>query len=104
MPLKILAIGDLHLGRVPSRLPADLRDDARRYGPSEVLERIVRYATESRIDAVVLAGDVVEHDYDFFEAYRDLRGTVGRLLAAGIRVLAVAGNHDTVVLPRLAGQ
>ncbi|MFO7287054.1 MAG: metallophosphoesterase [Gammaproteobacteria bacterium] len=104
MPLKILAIGDLHLGRVPSRLPADLRDDARRYGPSEVLERIVRYATESRIDAVVLAGDVVEHDYDFFEAYRDLRGTVGRLLAAGIRVLAVAGNHDTVVLPRLADQ
>jgi len=104
MPLEILAVGDLHLGRVPSRLPADLRDGARRYGPSEVLERIVKHAIESRIDAVVLAGDVVEHDHDFFEAYRDLREKVGKLLAADIRVLAVAGNHDTVVLPRLAKQ
>src|SRR5690606_25404902 len=103
-PLKILAVGDLHLGRVPSRLPADLGDDGRRYGPSAVLERIVEHSIASGVDAVAFAGDVVEHDHDFFEAYRDLRGAVQKLLDAGIRVLAVAGNHDTQVLPRLADQ
>ena len=104
MPLKILAVGDLHLGRVPSRLPADLGDDGRRYGPSAVLERIVEHSIASGVDAVAFAGDVVEHDHDFFEAYRDLRKAVRGLLDAGIRVLAVAGNHDTEVLPRLADQ
>ena len=44
MPFKLLAVGDLHLGRVPSRLPTDLADDGRRYGPSAVLGRIVEHA------------------------------------------------------------
>jgi len=102
MPFKLLAVGDLHLGRVPSRLPTDLADDGRRYGPSAVLGRIVEHAIASGVDAVAFAGDVVEHDHDFFEAYRDLRDAVRKLLDAGIEVLAVAGNHDTLVLPRLA--
>lgn len=104
MPLKLLAIGDLHLGRAPSRLPDDLAQNAARLGPTGVWQRIVDEAIDARVDAVVLAGDVVEHDHDFFEAYRELHKGVSKLLAANIAVLAVAGNHDTYVLPRLADQ
>src|SRR5690606_36767750 len=43
-------------------------------------------------------------EHDFFEGYRELQRGVARLLAAGIRTLAVAGNHDVEVLPRLADQ
>ena len=48
----------------------------------------------------LLAGDVVEQEDDFYEAYGDLRRGVDRLAAAGIPVLAVSGNHDVQVLPR----
>ena len=102
--MKLLAVGDLHLGRRPSRLPAMLAERAAELGPAEAWRRLVAHAVEQRVDAVVLAGDLVEREDDFFEAYRDLREGVERLTGAGIRVLGVAGNHDVQVLPRLAAQ
>lgn len=102
MPLRLLAIGDLHLGRQPSRLPAELAPRARELGPAGAWERVVDAALAAGVDAVALAGDVVEREQDFFEAYRALRAGVERLAGAGIRVLAIAGNHDGAVLPRLA--
>ena len=51
---------------------------------------------------MLLAGDVVEQEDDFYEAYGDLRRGVDRLAAAGVPVLGVSGNHDVQVLPRLA--
>lgn len=104
MPLKLLAVGDLHLGRSPSRLPAELEHRARDLGPAGAWQRIVSAAADARVDALALAGDVVEQEDDFFEAYRELADGVDKLLKAGIRVLAVAGNHDVQVLPRLADQ
>src|SRR5690606_1898120 len=44
----------------------------------------------------------LEDEHDYFEAYGDLRSGVEELVAAGITVLAVSGNHDVEVLPRLA--
>lgn len=104
MTIKLLAVGDLHLGRQPTGLPASLRDRASELGPAAAWHRVVAGAIEAGVDAVVLAGDVVERENDFFEAYRELDAGVGKLLAAGIEVLAVAGNHDVLVLPRLADQ
>ena len=51
-----------------------------------------------------MAGDVVEKEDDFFEAYRELAAGVQTLTQAGIDVVGVAGNHDVKVLPRLAGE
>jgi len=102
MASQILAVGDLHLGRTPGRLPEELRDRDRELGPAGAWERVVELALRESVDAVVLAGDVVEQANDFFEAYRELSAGVERLIAAGIRVGAVAGNHDVLVLPRLA--
>ena len=106
MALKLLAVGDLHLGRRPGGLPEDLRDakSARALGPAAALERLVDAAIAEPVDAVVLAGDLVEDEHDFFEAYGDLFRAVERLVNAGIRVLGVAGNHDVQVLPRLADE
>jgi len=106
MPLTLLAAADLHLGRRPSRLPAGLTDRilARELGPAGAWERLVDLALEQEVQALLLAGDVVEAEHDFFEAYGELRDGVERLVETDVRVLAVAGNHDTRVLPYLADQ
>lgn len=61
-------------------------------------------AIREGVDVVALAGDVVEREDDFFEAYRHLHQGVEKLVDAGISVFGVAGNHDVQVLPRLAKQ
>lgn len=98
--VKVLAVGDMHLGRTPSRLPPEL--PVRDLGPAEAWHRAVDAALESGVTAVLLAGDVVDRDDDFFEAYRALESGVRRLAEAGVAVIGVAGNHDVAVLPRLA--
>jgi hypothetical protein len=106
MPLKLLAAADLHLGRRPSRLPSELTDRiaARELGPAGAWERLVDLAVDEKVDALLLAGDVVEAEDDFFEAYAELHRGVTRLAEAGVRVFAVAGNHDTRVLPYLSDE
>lgn len=104
MPLKLLAVGDMHLGRYPSRLPETLASERRALGPAGAWQRVIDHAVSEAVDVVALAGDVVEREDDFFEAYRELQRGVQRLTEAGIRVVGVAGNHDVKVLPRLARQ
>lgn len=100
----LLAIGDMHLGRLPAALPDELKGRQRELGPETAWKRAVAEAVRRRVDAVVLAGDVVERSRDFFVAYGQLRAGIEKLASAGIQVLAVAGNHDTHVLPRLADE
>ena len=102
--MKLVAVGDIHLGRIPSRLPEELAGRARELGPAEAWRRTVDAAIAAGVKAVLLAGDVVEKEDDFFEAYRELNQRVKRLADAGIAIIGVAGNHDVRVLPRLAEQ
>jgi predicted phosphodiesterase len=101
MTIKLLAAGDLHLGRRPGRLPEALSGRATDFAPSEAWRRLVDCAIDESVDALVLAGDVVESDRDYFEALPQLQRGVQRLADAGIATYAVAGNHDVAVLPRL---
>ena len=91
----------MHLGRTPSRLPPEL--PAVELGPAAAWRQTVNTAVDTGVQAVLLAGDVVDRKDDFFEAYRALEEGVRRLTEAGIEVIGVAGNHDLKVLPRLAG-
>ncbi|MGM0645986.1 MAG: metallophosphoesterase family protein [Thermodesulfobacteriota bacterium] len=102
--MQLLCIGDIHLGRMPARLREALTGhvDPQELGPAAAWRRAVDLALERGVDGVLLAGDVVEREDDFFEAYGDLKAGVDRLVEAGIAVVAVAGNHDGAVLPRLA--
>ena len=107
MDAKLLCIGDVHLGRRPSRLPEGLRDVGlapEELGPAAAWRRCVAKAIELRVDAVVFVGDVVESDSARFEAWAPLREGVLRLAEHGIEVVGVAGNHDVDALPRLAAQ
>ena len=49
----------------------------------------------SRSDLVVVAGDIYDRAVPPIDAIALFRGTVGRLAAAGIKVVAIAGNHDS---------
>ena len=100
--MKLLAVGDMHLGRRPSRLPSELVNNPSELGPAAAWRRAVDYAKSEKVDAVLLAGDVIESEKDFFEGFNQLRQGVDKLTAVGIQVIAVAGNHDVLVLPKLA--
>ena len=102
MSLRILAIGDLHLGRIPGRLPPSLHSDAARLGPAGAWQRAVDLAIEESVTAVILAGDVTESHEDYFEALPILQTGAERLTAAGIQLVGIAGNHDGRLLPTLS--
>jgi len=105
MVTRLLCVGDIHLGRRPSRIAPSLAGyslDAAALGPAAAWHRTVAWALTQRVSAVVLAGDVVDRDDDRFEAYGHLERGVKQLTDAGIMVCGVAGNHDVDALPRLA--
>ncbi|HED65982.1 MAG TPA: DNA repair exonuclease [Planctomycetes bacterium] len=110
MPIQVLLVGDLHLGRRPVRLPppeaseAGGKDWPAALSSRTAWERTVTLAIERGVDAVLLAGDVVENNQDRFQAFGPLERGVRRMREAGIEVLGVAGNHDDIALPRLARQ
>lgn len=99
--MKLLCVADMHLGRVPARLHEELADRVSELGAAAAWSRAVALALEENVAGVLLAGDLVDGGNDFFEAFAQLRDGVQRLTAAGIQVVAVAGNHDPEVLTRL---
>ena len=102
MPFQILCTGDVHLGRRPTRIPEGI--DASPLGPRAAWEAIVASAIERNVDAVVLTGDVVHENNRFYEAFPVLQSGIGQLVDVKIPIIAVSGNHDFDVLPRLADQ
>lgn len=98
--VKILCAGDLHIGRRSSRLPSHL--DTRAHTASAAWARLVELALERRVDLLLLSGDLVDRANRFYEAIGPLEAGIRRLAREGIQTVAVAGNHDFDVLPRLA--
>jgi len=100
---RLLCAGDIHIGRQPSGLTPEAKEqvDESALSPAAVWHQVVDLAIDLRVEAVLLAGDVVEQRDDVYEALGILRSGVKRLVDAGIEVIGVAGNHDGVVLPRL---
>lgn len=71
---------------------------------TDAWRRLVDVALRDSVDVVLLSGDVADQDNKFWEAVGPLEAGVNKLAAAGIEVVAVSGNHDHDVLPRLAAQ
>src|SRR5688572_26723087 len=101
-PLRIVCTGDLHIGRRPSRLPDSV--DARDCSCAAVWGDIVAFAIQRQVDVVLVSGDLVDRENRFYEAFGPLEHGLRELETAGIDAVAVAGNHDFDVLPRLADQ
>lgn len=98
--MKILCTGDLHIGRRPSRLPASV--DAAEHSCGGAWHAIVDAAIAQRVDLVALSGDLVDQSNRYFQAVGPLESGLRRLADHDVPVVAVAGNHDHDVLPRLA--
>lgn len=101
----LLFVGDIHLGRRPESLAhvlEDLQIPVRDVSPHAAWENAVQYAMDHGVKAVVLTGDVIDKEEHFVESYQLVERGVRRLNEAGIPVIAVAGNHDATLLPRLA--
>jgi len=98
--MKILCAGDLHLGRRPGGLPDSI--DAATVSPAAVWADLVETAIDRQIDLVLLSGDLIDQSNRFFEAFGPLETGLRQLTAAGVKTLAVAGNHDYETLPRFS--
>ena len=51
--MRLLAVGDMHLGRVPASLPDALSGSARQLGPEIAWQRSVDAAIEHGVEAVL---------------------------------------------------
>ncbi len=102
MALRILVTGDLHIGRTSSRLPTSIPPDSEILRAVNGWHSIVDHAVNNDVDLLLLTGDVADQDNKFWEAIGPLQTGLRRLAEHGVRTLAVSGNHDHDVLPRLA--
>ena len=97
--MKVLLTGDLHIGRASSSVPAERVEP---YLAASAWERIVDLAIEGGVAAILVSGDLIEASNRYFEARGPLEAGLRRLTDVGIRTIAVSGNHDFDILPRLA--
>lgn len=85
--MRILHTADWHVGRTLAR--KSRLDEMR-----EVLAELVDIAVREDVEAVVLAGDVYEHQAPSAEAEQVVFDALLALERAGMAVVIVAGNHD----------
>ncbi len=98
MALKILATGDIHIGKKSSSVPLNDEESATK----NTWEKIVNLAIKKeKADVLVLTGDIVDQDNRFFEAIGPLQDGFEKLKQSDISIYIVAGNHDYDVLPQL---
>lgn len=91
------------MGRTSTRLSVEGEWRGRtELGARAAWGRIVDLAIHQGCAAILLSGDVADQENGFWETVGPLQEGTVRLAEAGIRTLAVAGNHDHSVLGRLA--
>ena len=100
--MRLLLAGDIHIGRSSTGIANHFAKDELR--SASAWARIVDLAIEEEVDVVCLSGDVVDKENKFWEAIGPLERGVKGLAKAGIRTVAVGGNHDYDVLARLSEQ
>lgn len=86
--MKFLHTADLHIGK--KLFEQSLLEDQK-----YILDRIYAVATEEKVDAVVISGDVYDRAVPSAEAVSLLDSFLTRLVDGGIPVLLISGNHDS---------
>lgn len=100
--MKILLTADLHLGRSSSGLPPSAENLGIPTSSREAWLRMVDMAVREKVDAVLIAGDLVESSTAYYEAMGPLIEGFRKLQESGIDVFAVAGNHDASAFEKIA--
>lgn len=65
-----------------------------RQATRDALGKLVDLAIREQVDFVVVAGDLYDGDWSDFRTGQALVAALARLTRAGIRVVAIRGNHD----------
>jgi DNA repair exonuclease SbcCD nuclease subunit len=98
---RLVALGDAHLGRTHL---AHLRDDQGRNVREEDFLRSFSWAIDTTIelepDGFLWLGDVFDHARPTYRTFAHVLSGLRRLTDAGLRGVAISGNHDT---PRIRG-
>ncbi len=98
---RLVALGDAHLGRAHL---AHLRDDEGRPVREEDFLRSFDWAIEETLrqepDGFLWLGDVFDHARPSYRVFARVLAGLQKLTDAGLRGVAISGNHDT---PRLRG-
>ncbi len=98
---RLVALGDAHLGRTHL---AHLRDEEGRNLREEDFLRSFAWAVDETIrqepDGFVWLGDVFDHARPTYRTFAHVLAGLQRLADAGLRGVAISGNHDT---PRVRG-
>lgn len=97
---EILCTADVHIGRRPSQLSGSV--DSAAFSPRKMWTDLATEAVNRGVDAVVVAGDLVDSENRYAEAFGAVESTAATLAEADIPLVIVAGNHDADVLPDLA--
>lgn len=86
--MRILHTSDWHLGRSFGQVP--LLDDQAAF-----VEWLLDVVAQERIELVVIAGDLYDRAIPPIESVALFRHALTTLVSRGIKVVAVAGNHDS---------
>ena len=86
--MRFLHLSDLHLGK--SIHECSMLEDQR-----YILAQIEEITSKKAVDAVIIAGDVYDRSVPPAEAVELLDGFLTRLLARGVQILLISGNHDS---------
>ena len=86
--MKIIHTGDLHIGK-------SMNDFSQLPDQRYILDQLLEAAREEKADAFLIAGDVYDRAVPPAEAVKLLDEFLTQLLAEGIPVLVIAGNHDS---------
>lgn len=98
--MRFLCASNLSLGRRVSGLPEHAGLDPSQTSASGVLNRLANAAVTYHVDAVLLAGDVIDREAGQFEPIGALQEALGALQRENIPVIAIAGDEDFDALPR----
>jgi len=91
---RFLHAADLHLDSPLRGLGADAPAARIRQATRDALGNLVDLAIRERVDFMVVAGDLYDGDWQDFRTGQALVAAFARLTRAGIRVVAIRGNHD----------
>jgi DNA repair protein SbcD/Mre11 len=98
--MRFLCASNLHLGRRISGLPEHAGLDPARVSASSVWNRLVSTALTHEVDAILLAGDVIDRENARFEPTGALQQGIGALQRKGIPIIAITGDEDSEFLPQ----
>ena len=104
--IKIIAISDIHFGVVPSSLGEGRfleKYSSKKYSlQMQALDNVTQFVLDNNVDAVFIAGDILDSDSAYFEGFSALSKFLETIKKNNVKVFAVSGNHDANLLKKLS--